>query len=172
MDYNKIALGCDHVGFQMKEQIRAYLISRGMEVVIDPVKDEASGNGTFLETADAMCGGIQEDKCRLGIFICGTGLGFSTVANTYWGIRAAHASDPYTAKMARLSLNAQILCLGCRVVGFEYAKMIIDAFLEKPFDWSRKSSVENLRLMEKAQLQRAAKPENIAWSMGFHPDES
>ena len=46
------------------------------------VKDEAAGNGTFLETADAMCGGIQEDKCRLGIFICGTGLGFSTVANT------------------------------------------------------------------------------------------
>ena len=50
--------------------------------------------------------------------------------------------------------------------------MIVDACLEKPFDWSRKSSVENLRLMEKAQLKRAAKPENIAWSMGFHPDES
>lgn len=171
MKYKRIALGCDHVGFAAKEEIKRYLIEeKGMEVVIDPVKTQDAGNGTFLETCEAMCKGIQHDECRLGIFICGTGLGFCTVANTYWGIRAAHASDPYTAERARRSLNAQILCLGCRVLAPEYCRMVIDAFLEQPFDWGRESSVANLKLMEKAQLQRAEKPADIAWSMGFYPD--
>lgn len=171
-DYKRIALGCDYVGFEIKEQIRRYLAEeKGFEIVIDPVRTVEQGDGTFLEVGDEMCGGIQRDVCRLGIFVCGTGLGFCTVANTYWGIRAAHASDPYTAERARKSLNAQILCLGCRVTAFEYSKKIIDAFVDEPFDWGRESSVKNLKLMEKAQLMRAPKPEYIAWSMGFSPDD-
>jgi len=167
----KIALGCDHVGFDMKEQICRYLIrEKGMDVVIDPIRRAEEGNGSFLETCETMCRGIQHDQCRLGIFVCGTGLGYCTVANTYWGIRAAHASDPYTAQRARKSLNAQILCLGCRVLAFEYCKMVIDAFLDEPFDWKHESSVANLKLMEEAQLKRALKPKDIAWSMGFYPD--
>lgn len=168
----KIALGCDHIGFEMKEQLKEYLTKeKNMEVVLDPVTNATQGNGTFVETAETMCKGIQHDVCRLGIFICGTGLGFCTIANTYWGIRAAHASDPYTSERARRSLNAQILCLGCRVIAFEYSKKIVDAFLDEPFDWGRESSVANLKLMEAAQYQRAPKPEDIAWSMGFYPED-
>ena len=129
------------------------------------------GDGTFIDTCEQMCKGIQHDQCRLGFFICGTGLGFCTVANTYWGIRAAHASDTYTSERARKSLNAQILCMGCRVLAFEYMKKVVDAFFDEPFDWSRDSSVINLKLMEDAQYHRAPKPEDIAWSMGFHPDD-
>lgn len=168
----KIALGCDHVGFALKEQMKQYLIQeKNMEIVIDPIVSEELGNGTFLETADEMCRGIQHDRCRLGIFICGTGLGFCTVANTYWGIRAAHASETYTAGRARKSLNAQILCLGSRVLAPEYCKQVLDAFLDEPFDWNRTSSVANLKLMEKAQYCRQEKPKDVAWSMGFFPDE-
>ncbi len=169
----KIALGCDHVGFDAKEEIKKYLIEeKNAEIVIDPVKTREEGNRTFLETAEIMCKGIQHDECRLGFFICGTGLGFMTVANTYWGIRAAHASETYTAERARKSLNAQILCMGARVMALEYMKKVVDAFLDGEFDWKRESSVANLKLMEKAQLQRAAKPADIAWSMGFYPDDA
>lgn len=167
----KIALGCDHVGFNAKEMIKNYLISeKNYDVVIDPVKTFEQGKSSFTHTAEVMCRAIQNDECRLGIFICGTGLGFCTVANTYWGIRAAHASETYTAERARKSLNAQILCLGCRVLADEYMKQVVDSFLDEPFDFGRESSVINLKLMEEAQLKREAKPDYVKWSMGFYPD--
>jgi ribose 5-phosphate isomerase B len=121
-----------------------------------------------------MCVGIQKDTCRLGLYICGTGLGFATMANKYWGIRAAHASDCYTAQRARLSLNAQILCMGSRVVSLEYAKMIVDSFLDKPFDYGRKSSVENLQMFKEHEekILGREKPDYVAWSMGYYDDEN
>ncbi|MEG0639189.1 MAG: RpiB/LacA/LacB family sugar-phosphate isomerase [Clostridia bacterium] len=168
----KVALGCDHIGFEMKEQLKKYLIEeKNAEVVLDPITEAEMGDASFVETAETLCTGIQHDLCRLGFFICGTGLGFCTVANTYWGIRAAHASDPYTSERARKSLNAQILCLGSRVLSFEYCKKVVDAFFDEPFDWSRESSVVNLKLLEDAQYKREPKPTDIAWSMGFYPDE-
>lgn len=173
MKKTKVALGCDMVGFETKELLKKYLIEeKNCEVVIDPVSTYEEGIGTFTKTAETMCKGIQHDECRLGFFVCGTGLGFMTVANTYWGIRAAHASETYTAERARMSLNAQILCMGCRVMAFEYMKQVVDAFLDKPFDWSRESSVLNLKLMENAQMARAEKPNDIAWNMGYYPDDA
>lgn len=171
MEKVKVALGCDQVGFETKELLKKYLVEeKNAEVVIDPVKTIEQAEGSFIETAEEMCKGIQHDVCRLGFFVCGTGLGFMTVANTYWGIRAAHASETYTAERARKSLNAQILCMGCRVMAFEYMKKVVDAFIDEPFDWSRESSVINLKLMENAQYARAPKPDDITWSMGFYPD--
>jgi ribose 5-phosphate isomerase B len=61
--------------------------------------------------------------------------------------------------------------MGCRVMAFEYMKKVVDAFYDEPFDWGRESSVANLKLMEDAQYRRASKPADIAWSMGFYPDE-
>ena len=172
MAKEKIALGCDHIGFELKELLKRYLIEgKGMEVAIDPVKTREAGNASFIETTDVVCTSIQKDECRLGLFICGTGLGFCSVANTYWGIRAAHASECYTAERARRSLNAQILCIGCRVLAPEYAKKIVDAFVDKPFDWGRESSVVNLKLIEEFEHSRSSKPEWVAWSMGFSPKD-
>ena len=173
MEKIKVALGCDHVGFETKELLRKYLIEeKNAEVVVDPVKTYEEGDGTFITTNEIMCKAIQHDDCRLGFFVCGTGLGFMTVANAYWGIRAAHASETYTAERARKSLNAQILCMGCRVMAFDYMKQVVDAFFDEPFDWSRESSVKNLKLMEEAQYKRAPKPKDITWSMGFSPDDA
>lgn len=145
----KISLGCDHFGFEAKKMIKSYLVQeKNYEVVADPVKTFEQGRSSFTHTAEVMCRAIQNDECRLGIFICRTGLGFCTVANTYWGIRAAHASETYTAQRARKSLNAQILCLGCRVLAIEYMKQVVDAFHDKPFDFGRESSVTNLSLSQ------------------------
>lgn len=168
----KLALGCDHVGFDLKEQLKQYLIEeKNAEIVIDPIHRAEDGNGAVLEVAEEICTGIQKDVCRLGLYVCGTGLGFCSVANTYWGIRAAHASECYTAERARKSLNAQILCIGSRVLAPEYAKKVIDAFFDEPFSWARTSSVENLKLFEKHEYDRCPKPEWVAWSMGFSPDD-
>ncbi len=168
----RIALGCDGVGFEIKEQLKEYLIGeKHMDVVIDPVQTAAQGEGTFLATTHRICTGIQKDECRLALLICGTGLGFCSVANTYWGIRAAHASECYTAERARKSLNAQILCIGCRVMALEYAKKVVDAFVEEPFSWSRESSVLNLKDMEDFENRREPKPDWVAWSMGFSPHD-
>lgn len=171
----KIALGCDNVGFEMKEQIKKYLEEeKGYEVVIDPIQNGEEGYLAAIKVAEEMCVGIQKDVCRLGIYVCGTGLGFATMANKYWGIRAAHASDCYTAQRARQSLNAHILCIGSRVLSLEYAKMIIDSFLEKPFSFSRKSSVENLMMFKEHEekIIGREKPDYVAWSMGYYEDEA
>lgn len=173
MSVNKIALGCDNVGFDLKEQIKKYLIEeKNYEVVIDPVQEQEEGYLAGIRVAEEMCVGIQKDVCRLGLYICGTGLGFSTMANKYWGIRAAHASDCYTAQRARQSLNAQILCIGSRVLPFEYAKMVIDAFLDKPFDFARQSSVENLQMFKEHEekILGREKPDYVAWNMGYYED--
>ena len=173
MSVNKIALGCDNVGFDLKEQIKKYLIEeKNYEGVIDPVQKQEEGYLAGIRVAEEMCVGIQKDVCRLGLYICGTGLGFSTMANKYWGIRAAHASDCYTAQRARQSLNAQILCIGSRVLPFEYAKMVIDAFLDKPFDFARQSSVENLQMFKEHEekILGREKPDYVAWSMGYYED--
>ncbi len=174
MKKRKIALGCDNVGFELKEQIKKYLIEeKNYEVVIDPVGKAEDGYLAGIKVAEEMCVGIQKDECRLGLYICGTGLGFSTMANKYWGIRAAHASDCYTAQRARQSLNAQILCIGSRVLPFEYAKMVIDAFLDQPFSFKRQSSVENLQMFKEHEekVLGRVKPDYVAWSMGYSDDE-
>ena len=114
----KIALACDDVGFERKEEIQQYLISRkDAEIIYDPVKTPEDGKNTFARLADEMCELIQRDVCRLGVYICGTGIGFTCQANKHWGIRAVMVSNPYTAQRARLSNNAQIIGMGARVLG-------------------------------------------------------
>lgn len=77
------------------------------------------------------------------MLICGTGIGFCHMANTFWGIRAANVSDCYSAERARKSADAQILCIGARVLAPEAAKKVVDAWYDEPFDWGRESSVIN-----------------------------
>lgn len=171
----KIAIACDDIGFARKEEIVAYLRDeKGAEIVWDPVKTPEDGKNTFARLADEMTELIQRDKCRLGIYICGTGIGFTCQANKHWGIRAVMVSNPYTAKRARLSNNAQIIGLGARVLGLAYMEQVIDAWYDEPFDFStaRENSKRNL-LEAKADDDRLlVKPDYVAWNMGFEPDEA
>ncbi|HFK7160016.1 TPA: RpiB/LacA/LacB family sugar-phosphate isomerase, partial [Escherichia coli] len=100
----KIAIASDDVGFARKEEIKKYLIEeKNMEIVYDPVICKEQGVNNFARLADEMAGIIQRDECRLGIYICGTGIGFTCQINKHWGIRAVAVTNPYSAKRARLS---------------------------------------------------------------------
>lgn len=166
----KIAIACDNVGFERKEQIKEYLIKeKGYEVIFDPVKNVKDGIHTYAKLADEMAEIIQKDKCRLGIYICGTGIGFTMQANKHWGIRATAVTNPYSARRARLSQNAQIIGLGVRVNGLHYMEMILDAWLDEPFDFDKARENSKINLMEaKADDDRLLKkPSYVSWNMGF-----
>lgn len=170
----KIAIACDDIGFERKEEIKRYLIEeKDAQIVYDPVKTPEQGRNTYARLADEMAEVIQRDQCRLGIYVCGTGIGFTCQVNKHWGIRAVQVSDSYSAKRARLSNNAQIIGLGARVNGLPAMEMILDAWLDEAFDFStaRENSKKNLLEAKASDDRNLVKPDYVAWNMGFEPDE-
>lgn len=171
----KLAIACDDIGFERKEEIKQWLIKeKGAEIVWDPVTNAELGVNTFAKLADEMCELIQKDVCRLGIYICGTGIGFTCQANKHWGIRAVQVSDPYSAQRARLSNNAQIVGVGMRVNGLPAMQMVLSAWLDNAFDFAtaRENSKKNLLEAKASDDRNLVKPDYVAWNMGFEPDEA
>ena len=127
----KVSIGCDHGGYDLKEEIKKHLIERGIEVVdVGCDKKERCdypiyGREAALKVADKTC-----DK---GIVICTTGIGISITANKVKGIRCALCSEPLSAKMTRLHNDANMLAMGAALIGINMAKEITDTFLETPF---------------------------------------
>ena len=114
----KIGIGNDHSALELKAEIISFLKEKGHEVV--------------------DYGTNSSESCDYpGILICGTGLGISLAANKVKGIRAAVCSEPFTAKMARVHNNCNILAFGARVVGAELAKMIVETWLDAEFEGGR-----------------------------------
>lgn len=170
----KIAIACDDVGFDRKEEIKKYLEEEKMpRSCTIPLNEKEDGFNNFARLADEMAGVIQRDECRLGIYICGTGIGFTCQINKHWGIRAVAVTNPYSAKRARLSNNAQVIGLGCRVNDLEYTKMIVDAWYDNAFDFAtaRENSKKNLLEAERSDNALLTKPEDVRWNMGFRPDD-
>ncbi|GMA07794.1 ribose-5-phosphate isomerase [Tetragenococcus halophilus subsp. flandriensis] len=169
----KIAVACDDVGFETKDKLVKYLVeNKNAEIIYDPVKQKKDGKHTYAKLADEMAELIQRDECRLGIYICGTGIGFTCQANKHWGIRAVPVTDTYSARRARLSQNAQIIGLGCRVNGLESMEMVLDAWYDEAFDFqkARENSIRNLLIAEENDNKLLKKPYYIAWNMGFKED--
>ncbi|MBC7258465.1 MAG: ribose 5-phosphate isomerase B [Chloroflexi bacterium] len=127
----KIAIGADHGGVDLKEVIRQYLESQGYEVQdFGAHSRESTDYPDFARpVAEAVAGG-QFDR---GILICGTGQGMAMTANKVRGIRAAVCLDTYSARMSREHNNANVLCLGGRVVGPGLAVDIVDIWLQTEF---------------------------------------
>lgn len=123
----KIAVGCDHAGFDLKPTIVDYLKEKQIEVLDEGTFSRESTDYPLY--AQKVAQDVVEKKADLGILICGTGIGISIAANKVPGIRAAACSDPYSAQMSRAHNHTNILALGSRVVGPELAKMIVDAWL-------------------------------------------
>lgn len=127
----KVSIGCDHGGYDLKEEIKKHLIERGIEVV-DVGCDRKErcdypiyGREAALKVADKTC-----DK---GIVICTTGIGISITANKVKGIRCALCSEPLSAKMTRLHNDANMLALGGGITGKNLALEIVDTFLDTEF---------------------------------------
>ncbi len=126
-----LALGCDHGGYELMQEVKAHLDQKGIAYrdfgcySIESVDYPIYGK----KVAEAVAGG----ECEQGILICGTGIGISIVANKVKGIRAALCSDCFSAEATRQHNNANILAMGGRVVGPGLALKIVDTFLETPF---------------------------------------
>lgn len=130
-----IAIGADHGGYEMKEQIKEYLEKKGIEV-----KDFGTYSNDSVDYPDYaayVCKSIQSKECDLGILICGTGVGIGIAANKHNGIRCAICSETFSAKMCRVHNNANVIAFGARVIGIETAKEIVDAFLGNEFEGDR-----------------------------------
>ncbi len=172
MEKTKIAIGCDSVGYELKEILKKYLIEeKNADVVLDAAPTMEIASGSPVDTTTKVCEAIQKDECRLGILICGTGIGFCHMSNQFWGIRAANVSDYYSAERARKSADAQVLCLGARVLAPESAKTIVDAWYDEPFSWDRLSSVKNKEYFRELESQKLKKPDFVAWGMGYEKED-
>ena len=144
----KIIIGCDHGGFELKNEIIAHLTKKGVEVTDVGTYSTASCN--YPDYARAVCQRIQSGEFKLGILVCGTGIGISIAANKHNGIRAACCSDTFSARMTRMHNNANVLCLGGRVVGAGLACDMVDLFVDTEFEGGRHSTrVQMLSDIEK-----------------------
>ena len=132
-----ITLGCDHIGLLLKEPIKNYLKEVGYELFDVGTYDDISVD--YPQFAKEACKKINSDLCNTVLLFCGTGVGMSIAANKMKGVRAVVCSEPYSAKMAKEHNNANVLCLGSRVIGVELAKTIVDTWLVAKFEGGRHS---------------------------------
>lgn len=147
----RIAFGCDHVGFILKDDIVAHLRQRGIDVVD---KGAWSTERTdYPRYASAVAESVAAGEVDGGILICGTGVGISIAANKHPGIRAVVCSEPYSAQLSRQHNNTNILAFGARVIGLELAKMIVDAWLDAEFEGGRhQGRVDAIGVIEQQRI--------------------
>lgn len=131
----KIALGCDHGGLDIKTAIKEYLENNG-HTVID-VGTHTTDSVDYPVYAKAVCKELQDKNAELGILCCGTGIGMSMAANKQEGIRAAVLSDEYCCEMTRRHNNANVLCLGGRVIDSAKAVKLAEIFITTEFEGGR-----------------------------------
>ena len=146
----KIALGSDHGGFRLKEDIRTHLQQQGVEV--EDLGTHSEESVDYPRYGFAVGEAIRAGRADLGIVVCGTGLGISIAANKIPGIRAAVCTETYSARMAREHNNANVLALGGRVTGTGLALDIVDTFITAKFAGGRHAQrVELLSALERGE---------------------
>ncbi len=146
----KVALACDHGGFRLKEVIKTYLEELNIEYVDYGTFSEESVD--YPDFAYKAAKAVAAGEVDRGVFICGTGIGISIAANKVRGIRAALCYNIFAAEMSRRHNNANVLCLGGRVLGDELAKAIVKVWLETPFDGGRhERRVKKIAEIEKSE---------------------
>lgn len=131
----KLAIGCDHGGYNLKTAILEHLDKKGIEY-----KDfgcYSTESCDYPDFAEKVAEAIVNGECERGIIVCGTGIGISIAANKVPGIRAAHCTDTFSAKASRQHNDANILALGERITGVGLALDIVDAYLEAEFEGGR-----------------------------------
>lgn len=145
----KICIGSDHGGYELKGEIIEHLKARGIDVA--DVGTDSPASCDYPVYAKKVTDIITAEEADLGILVCGTGLGMSMAANKVPGIRAALCHDVFSAEATREHNNANILCMGARVVGPGLALMIVDKFIDTPFS-NDERHIRRLSLYPKSQL--------------------
>ena len=143
----KIAIGCDHAGPALKDELAEHLRELGHEVVDLGVQEGEKCD--YPDKAKEVCEKVTSGECELAVLVCGTGIGMSISANKIKGIRAACCSDYFSAKFTRAHNDANVLCIGARVVGAGLAAELVDVFIETPFEGGRhQRRVEKITALE------------------------
>ena len=143
-----IVIGCDHGGFELKQELIKYLESIGKEVSDCGTYDTASVD--YPDIAEKTCKEYLKGGYEFGILICGTGIGISMAANKIDGIRCALVSNEYSAEMTKRHNNANMLAFGGRVTGVELAISILKAYMNAEFEGGRhENRVNKVMALEK-----------------------
>ena len=130
-----IAIGCDHAGVELKDEVINFLREKNIEVTDCGIKSGEKCD--YTDMAEKVCGMITSGEAEKGILICGTGIGMSMAANKIKGIRAAVCTEHFSAKYTRLHNDANVLCMGARVVGPGLALELADIFVSTEFEGGR-----------------------------------
>jgi len=148
----QIGLACDHGGFELKEELKAFLKSMELETI-----DLGSFHEESVDYPDygiLLAEKVSRNELEKGILICGTGIGMSIVANKFAGVRAALVNDLYSARCSREHNDANILVIGGRLVGREVAKEIVKIWLNTSFTGGRhKRRLEKIEALEKENFK-------------------
>lgn len=138
-----IVLGSDSAGTELKKHILEYLDENEYEYL------DCGENKDYPDIAETVCKKIVSGEADKGILICGTGIGISMAANKVKGIRAAACSDYFSAKYTRLHNDANVLCLGGRVISYGLASELVNVFLNTEFEGGRHAArVEKIMKLE------------------------
>ena len=127
-----IAIGADHAGFHLKEELRRHLEEAGHQVVDCGTHGTASVD--YPDLAEQVARSVGRGEAERGLLVCGTGIGMAIAANKVPGIRAANCNDLFAAGLSRGHNDANVLTVGARIVATQHAMAIVDRFLEAPYD--------------------------------------
>jgi ribose 5-phosphate isomerase B len=130
-----LAIGSDHAGLELKQALVKELSARGIELRDFGTSTAASCD--YPDFAHALANAIERGEHAQGILVCGTGVGMSIAVNRHRGVRAVVCSEPFSARASRQHNDANVLCLGARVIGLGTALEIVDAFLSAQFEGGR-----------------------------------
>jgi ribose 5-phosphate isomerase B len=131
----KIAIGADHAGVDLKQRVRRRLESEGHDVT--DLGTEGGDPVDYPDFAHAVARAVRAGRAERGVLVCGTGIGMCMAANKVDGIRAAKCNDPFEARMARAHNDANVLCLGGRVLDPVTADEVVAAFFATDFEGGR-----------------------------------
>ncbi len=130
-----LAIGCDHAGFEYKEELKKILAAQGWEISDKGTYSTASTD--YPDYAHPLATMVEEGKAAAGILVCGSGNGVCMTANKHQGIRAALCWTPEIASLARQHNNANVICIPSRFVSFDVAQQMTETFLTVPFEGGR-----------------------------------
>jgi ribose 5-phosphate isomerase B len=132
---DRIVLGSDHAGLALRGE--AVRVARAAGFDVEDLGPSPGESVDYPDFARRVAEAVGAGKARLGVLVCGTGIGMSIAANKVKGVRAAHCTSEYEARMARAHNDANVLCLGERVVGLGLGAAIVEAFLRQAFEGGR-----------------------------------
>lgn len=133
----RLYFGSDHAAVELREHLAAHAREAGHEVVATLGPSEACEKADYPDVAKELCDRVTSDEGVLGVLVCGTGQGMAITANRVRGIRAVVCADTFSATMGRAHNDANVLCVGARVVGLGLATAVFDAFMAGSFEGGR-----------------------------------